>query len=112
MTGISITNPPHIMLVRIVEPALWFAGLLAIWQILVRVLDVPVFILPAPSDFLYRIVTDHQRLLQEGWVTTRLVIYGFVAGALPGVILGYLIANVRLVEQLLYPLLRRSRSRR
>jgi NitT/TauT family transport system permease protein len=105
MTGISITNPPHIMLVRIVEPALWFAGLLAIWQILVRVLDVPVFILPAPSDFLYRIVTDHQRLLQEGWVTTRLVIYGFVAGALPGVILGYLIANVRLVEQLLYPLL-------
>jgi NitT/TauT family transport system permease protein len=90
--------------VRIAEPALWFAGLLLLWQIIVRALDVPLFVLPAPSDFLYRIATDHQRLLYEGLITTRLVIYGFIAGAIPGVILGYLIANVRIFEQLLYPL--------
>lgn len=90
---------------KIIEPALWFAGLLLLWQLLVRALDVPLFVLPAPSDFLHRIATDHQRLLHEGLITTRLVIYGFIAGAIPGVLLGYLIANVRAFEQLLYPLL-------
>ena len=89
---------------RVVEPALWFAGLLLLWQALVMVLHVPVFILPAPSNFLFRIATDYQRLLHEGLITTRLVIYGFAAGAIPGVILGYAIANSRLVEQFLYPL--------
>ncbi|MBS0536743.1 MAG: ABC transporter permease [Proteobacteria bacterium] len=89
---------------RIAEPALWFAGLLLLWQVLVRALDVPLFVLPAPSDFLLRIVTDHQRLLHEGLITAQLVVYGFIAGAIPGVVFGYLIANVRIFEQLLYPL--------
>jgi NitT/TauT family transport system permease protein len=104
-TGASPANTPLTVLLRIAEPVAWFAGLLVIWQMTVRFLDVPVFILPAPSDFLYRIATDHQRLLHEGLITTRLVIYGFIAGAVPGVILGYVIANVRVIEQLLYPLL-------
>ena len=89
---------------KVAEPALWFAGLLLMWQALVWLFHVPVFILPAPSDFLARIATDHQRLAVEGLITTRLVIYGFLAGAVPGVILGYLIASSRTVEQFLYPL--------
>ncbi len=89
---------------RVVEPTLWFAGLLLLWQALVWMFHVPVFILPAPSDFLARIVTDYQRLGVEGLITTRLVIYGFLAGAVPGVILGYVIASSRTVEQFLYPL--------
>ncbi len=89
---------------RIIEPALWFAGLLILWEALVRAFHVPVFILPPPSNFLMRIATDHQRLFIEGLITTRLVIYGFIAGAIPGVILGYIIASSRIVEQFLYPL--------
>lgn len=86
------------------EPALWFAGLLLTWELLVRALQVPVFVLPAPSDFLVRIVTDHERLLVHGFATTRLVLYGFVAGAVPGLVLGYLIARFRVCELFLYPL--------
>jgi NitT/TauT family transport system permease protein len=89
---------------KAIEPALWFAGLLLIWEALVRLLHVPEFILPPPSNFLLRIVTDYQQLTIEGLITTRLVIYGFIAGAVPGMILGYAIANSRLVEQFLYPL--------
>lgn len=37
---------------RILEPVLWFATLLLIWQVSVRVLSVSVFVLPAPSDFI------------------------------------------------------------
>ena len=89
---------------KLVEPALWFSGLLLVWELLVLVFDVRSFILPAPSEFLVRIVVDHERLLAHGLVTTRLILYGFVAGALPGIALGYLIASSRACERLLYPL--------
>lgn len=89
---------------RIAEPALWFAGLLLVWEILVRLFAVPVFILPAPTQFLSRMVEDYQRLGYHGLITTRLILYGFLAGAIPGVVLGYLIAKFRLAEQILYPL--------
>ncbi len=92
------------LLRRVAEPALWFAGLLLAWEVLVRVLEVRSFILPAPSQFLLRIHTDFDRLLAHGAITTRLIVYGFLAGALPGVALGYLIANYRTCERLLYPL--------
>lgn len=89
---------------KVGEPALWFIGLLLAWELLVRTLQVPVFVLPAPSEFLVRIVTDHERLLIHGFATTRLVLYGFVAGAVPGLVLGYLIARFRVCELFLYPL--------
>ena len=89
---------------KVYEPALWFAGLLILWEVLVWVFQVRSFILPAPSDFLVKIFENYDRLLLHGTITTKLIIYGFIAGALPGVILGYLIANYRMCERLLYPL--------
>ena len=92
------------LLRKVYEPALWFAGLLILWEVLVWVFQVRSFILPAPSDFLVKIFENYDRLLLHGTITTKLIIYGFIAGALPGVILGYLIANYRTCERLLYPL--------
>lgn len=86
------------------EPALWFAGLLVLWEALVWAFDVQSFVLPAPSVFLVRIVEDYERLLVQGAITSKLIIYGFIAGAMPGVVLGYLIASFRMCERLLYPL--------
>ncbi|RDE10055.1 ABC transporter permease [Pelagibacterium lacus] len=91
------------MLRRVAEPALWFVGLLVVWEILVRGFAVPTFILPAPSQFLTQMVVDYQRLAQHGWATTQMILIGFVAGAVPGLILAYLIARFRLAEQILYP---------
>ena len=89
---------------RIGEPALWFAGLLLFWELAVSVLAVPAIVLPPPSDFLLRIVEEHQRFLTHGLLTTKLILLGFLAGALPGVALGYLIATFRVCEMFLYPL--------
>ncbi|WP_306119792.1 MULTISPECIES: ABC transporter permease [unclassified Roseitalea] len=88
----------------VLEPALWFAGLLVIWEGVVRLGEVPSFLLPAPSDFLARIAEDHARLAYHGAQTTKMIVYGFIAGAVPGLVLGYMIARWRLCEQLLYPL--------
>lgn len=89
---------------KVYEPALWFAGLLVLWEALVWAFRVKSFILPAPSVFLVRGYEDLDRLLLHGAITTRLIIFGFIAGALPGVVLGYLIANFRFCERLIYPL--------
>ncbi|WP_163849102.1 ABC transporter permease [Pseudooceanicola aestuarii] len=97
MTGLS-------RLRRVAEPALWFAGLLILWQVGVRLSDVPIFVLPAPTDFLAVIVQEADRLAYHGMITTKLILIGFVAGAVPGVILAYLIAKSRLAEQILYPI--------
>ncbi|MEZ5931936.1 MAG: ABC transporter permease [Alphaproteobacteria bacterium] len=92
------------MIRRVLEPLLWFAGLLLIWEIGVRAFAVPAFLLPAPSNFLARVVEDAPRLFHHGLITTRLILMGFVAGAVPGILLGYLIARFRWAERLLYPL--------
>ena len=89
---------------NLIEPTLWFVGLLLFWEGLVRATEIQAFILPPPSDFLARIWEDHDRLLRHGLITTKIIIYGFIAGAIPGVILGYLIARFRMCERLLYPL--------
>jgi len=89
---------------RALEPALWFAGLLAVWEVAVRALDVPSFILPAPSVFFWRIVENADLLGWHGMITTRLVLYGFAAGAIPGIALGYVTARSQLAQSLIYPL--------
>lgn len=89
---------------KIWEPALWFAGLLALWEALVWAMQVPIFILPAPSVFLLRIVEDHQKLLFHGFITTKMILYGFAAGAIPGIVLGYVFASSRTCERFFYPL--------
>lgn len=89
---------------EIVEPVIWFAGLLLIWQFIVRAFDVPIFVLPAPTDFLANMVEERYRLMVHGLITTKLILIGFLAGAVPGIILAYLIAKFRLAEQILYPI--------
>ncbi len=89
---------------KVYEPALWFAGLLILWEVLVWAFHVQSFILPAPSEFLLRIYEDSDRFLLHGMITTKPVVIGFFAGAIPGIVFGYLIASFRTWERLLYPL--------
>ncbi|WP_367714722.1 ABC transporter permease [Nitratireductor sp. GISD-1A_MAKvit] len=96
--------PVHQRVLRIVEPMIWFAGLLVLWELAVRLGNVPSYVLPAPSEFMLRIFTDYQRLGYHGLITTKLIIYGFLAGAIPGVMLGYLVARSKLAELTLYPM--------
>ncbi|XWN30723.1 MAG: ABC transporter permease [Devosia sp.] len=89
---------------RVAEPALWFIGLMVLWELAVVTLAVPAFVLPAPSVFLVRIVEEYDRLAHHGFITTRMIFYGFLAGSIPGVALAYIIARSRLAEKLLYPM--------
>ena len=90
---------------RVVDTGLWFAALLAVWQSFVVFGHVSDLILPAPSEFLTRIVTSGDRIFPQALSTTELVILGFLAGALPAVPLGFIIASSTLMQRTLYPFL-------
>jgi NitT/TauT family transport system permease protein len=79
--------------------------LLALWQAVVVLADIPEMILPTPLGIAQRIITDYRLLLGDSAVTLSEVVAGFGAAALVGVPLALLIFYSKVVARILYPLL-------
>ncbi len=86
-------------------PLLSFVVLLVAWQVLVVAFRVPEYILPAPSQFLARVVSDYQLLWLHGLWTGSEVLMGFALAVVVSIPLALLIASVPVVERALYPLI-------
>ena len=84
-------------------PVLLGAVVLALWQFAVRSLEVPVYLLPAPSDVANAFATDYASLLSALWTTLRIVIVAFVLATVSGVALAILFSQSRIIEYALYP---------
>lgn len=81
------------------------AASLALWEAAVRLLAVPVYVLPAPSGIftaLYRGIVS-TLYVQNLWVTLYETILGFIAGTSLAFLLGTLVALSRRAEYFLYP---------
>ena len=81
------------------------AATLAVWEALVRLLEVPAFILPTPSSVfmaLYRGIASTLYLNHIGITLTETLI-GFVVGTVLAFALGIAVALSRSVEYFLYP---------
>jgi len=75
------------------------------WELLVRLSDVPAIIIPAPSAVFVSLMESLQspRFLRNLWITLFETMAGFISGAVPGLVLGGLIGQFRLLERTLYP---------
>jgi NitT/TauT family transport system permease protein len=99
---------PRLRLGRSADVALRLALLVAtllVWEALVRLLRVPGFILPAPSQIamaLYRGALSGV-YLHNLWITLAETLLGFAFGSLIAFVLGTLIAVNRRLEYFLYP---------
>jgi NitT/TauT family transport system permease protein len=78
-------------------------AVLATWQGLVRLYQVPVYLLPAPSDVWAAFTANLPELLSALWVTLRIVVLAFVVAAVSGVFWAVVFAQSRVVEMALYP---------
>ena len=76
---------------------------LAAWQIAVRVLQVPVYLLPAPSDIWSALVENFPGLMAALWATLSVTFAAFVLALIGGVGLAILFSQNRAVENALYP---------
>jgi NitT/TauT family transport system permease protein len=84
-----------------------YAVLLLAWQVLPPLAGVPAYVIPTPGDValaLWRGLTGGSYLHDLG-VTLFEMLAGFAIAAIGGLVTGALIAEIRLVERVVYPLI-------
>jgi ABC-type nitrate/sulfonate/bicarbonate transport system permease component len=85
-------------------------GLLLLWEVCVRVAQVPRWLLPPPSAVGRTLLTDRDLLLLHGRVTLLEVLLGFALALLVGVVVAVAIDASPALERLLYPLVVASQT--
>lgn len=88
---------------RALMPAALGIAVLALWQIAVRALEVPVYILPAPSDIAIALQDNFFSLMTSLAVTLSITVQAFILAVLGGVALAILFSQSRTAERALYP---------
>jgi NitT/TauT family transport system permease protein len=88
---------------KIIVPVAVGVLVLALWQFLVRHYQVPVYLLPAPSDIWQAFIENFAELMSALWVTLRIVVLAFLLALATGVAFAILFSQSRVVELALYP---------
>ncbi len=86
-------------------PVITLLGLCVIWELGVRVFDVPSFILPAPSAALAKIAAHGPVLLDHLAVTFMETAAGFLLGIVFGILAAIPIVYSPILQQVIYPVI-------
>lgn len=88
---------------RVVVPVLVGVVFIAIWEALVRLGNVPPFVLPAPSAIWTSLVLNFGSLMASLWVTLRVTLAAFLLAIVGGIGLAILFSQSRRIEMALFP---------
>ncbi len=88
---------------QFVLPVVVLAAGIAIWHLIVRINDLPPYILPGPGAVFATLIEDWSVLWQSLLVTLTTTLQGFMAAAIGGVALGLLFSRSRWLEYSLFP---------
>ncbi|MCD7868034.1 MAG: ABC transporter permease [Clostridiales bacterium] len=86
-------------------PVLVILALLAIWEIVVRAADIPLYVLPSPSSTLKTFVTEFPTLMGHAAVTIMEALAGMSISLVIGVAMGIAIDAMPLFKRCVYPIL-------
>ncbi|WP_414571966.1 ABC transporter permease [Nostoc sp. CCY 9925] len=80
-------------------------GILALflWDILVRLMHLPPYILPSPILVFKTLINDWNELFPSLLITLQITIYAFVAAAISGLLMAILFAQSKWIERSLFP---------
>jgi NitT/TauT family transport system permease protein len=93
-----------------VRPLLFLCLVITLWDVSIRLFNVPSYQIPTPTAVLFALYTDAGPLLTQAIPTTIAAVAGFVLSAVFGILAAVLIAGSRNVENYVYPLLVFSQS--
>lgn len=79
-------------------------AILAVWEVLVRVLNISEFVLAAPSAIFASLVESAPLLWEATLVTTQEIVFGFLLSIVVGSLLALVIVRFRFIERAVYPL--------
>ena len=84
-------------------PALALAALAIVWEVWVRLADVPTYIVPAPTRVLDRLFGDPGFFLGHAATTLQTAAVGFALGATVAIAIATVMAHSRLAERAILP---------
>jgi NitT/TauT family transport system permease protein len=91
-------------LLRVLVPTLVLGSVVLGWEVLVRVAQIPHYILPAPSRILTTLIENFGSLAASWWFTLKITFGALLLAAGGGVLLATVFALSRSVELALFPL--------
>jgi NitT/TauT family transport system permease protein len=92
-------------IVRRFLPWVVIAGMFLFWEMFVRILDIPQFVLPAPSAIFAELWKWRQPILENSWQTLMTTLVGFAFAIVIGGIGGVLLGSSRVIYDGFYPAL-------
>jgi NitT/TauT family transport system permease protein len=90
-------------ILRVGLPVLVLAAVIVLWDAVVRLNDIPPYVLPGPGLVFDTVVADGALLAHSLWVTLVTTFQGFALAAIGGIGLAILFNQSRLVEYSFYP---------
>lgn len=78
---------------------------LGIWEVSVRVMDLPSYLLPPPSEIVVTMVEEMDSLLEHSWVTAYEMILGYILAIIVGVPLAIAITASPAFDRFITPIL-------
>jgi len=98
-------SAPVRWLLRARHVLLSFLVLFLVWEILVRLLRVPMYLLPPPSKIVADFLVRWPRMAQHTLITTQEILAGYFAAVAISIPLALTIAHSRLMERSVYPVI-------
>ena len=89
--------------VRVIAPAILGVVLLLAWQILCKVLAVPTYLVPMPTDIAETLMQDWSLLISALAVTLKITFLAFALSVVLGVLAAFLFVQSRVMEVSLFP---------
>jgi NitT/TauT family transport system permease protein len=102
--------PRRIAESQVGRPLILIALIFVLWDVVIRLVRIPPYLIPAPWDVAKMLVAEWPRLWRESLFTAYATLGGFGLSILFGIPAAMLIAYSRLVESYVYPLLVFSQS--
>jgi len=101
--GFTWPKLPSKLIADAVLPFAFAASVLLLWEAVVRILGIPSYVLPAPSEFLSVLVARFDPIMMMAKQTAYATLIGFVCGVTIGLLLGGLIGSTRVLYDMVYP---------
>jgi len=87
------------------EAAIAALALVVLWELAVRGLGLPQYIIPTPSSIVVEIWNSRARIAANGLITSFVVFTGFVIAIVVSIPLAWIISSSRFLERTIYPTL-------
>ncbi|MFA9429909.1 ABC transporter permease [Egicoccus sp. AB-alg2] len=97
--GIKKTNPVVAALTSVAGAV----GLVVLWQLVVWVFDIPLYVVPGPADVAASLVNDFDLLLRNVWPTALESGAGFLIGNVVAILLAIVFVHNATLERSLFP---------